>query len=492
MRRSAFTQMMLVFTLIILISAALFLSVFYFSVRDLQFQNTIAALKTQAYDIAYLAGRRRILGAYGSPLETASLQDMMEHKLRSLRQQYAAYCIILDPLGKLSVYADPTLDEREDLAAAFDMQRLLDTLQTVLSGKDVTIQYNGPQGAMFTVAVPWLENGAALGAVYIQTASQTLRAAYEPVALRSLAVFFVAVSLAGLFAYWYSRRFTSPLEEMAQASALIAKGDFSQAVSVEGTAEMQGMAQAFNGMAERLQAIETSRRNFIANLSHELRTPMTNIQGYIQGLLDGAIPTDARQSSLQIVLDETGRLKRLVDGLLALSRAESAETKPAFSTFDIHELIRRVLISRMRQLEDQELAVDLQFDEEALWGRADQDQIAQVLTNLVDNAVKFTPHNGRIVLATRLLSDTQIAVRIADTGPGIAPEDAPHIFERFYKADKSHALQEGTGLGLAICKSILDKHGQSIRYLPDATDGAAFEFTLQKAVPPAAAAMGMP
>ena len=232
------------------------------------------------------------------------------------------------------------------------------------------------------------------------------------------------------------------------------------------------------------ETAEQSRREFTANVSHELRSPMTSMQGFLQGMLDGTIPAGEQKQYMQIVLDETRRLSKLVGNLLNLSRMENSNTELAYSDFDLHECIRRVIIANMSQLDDKRMDLQLSFEDEPMFVHADADQIEQVLVNLLSNAVKYTPEGGHIAIDTAQEGKlTRVVVR--DDGPGVAPEDAPYIFDRFYKADKAHTVGKGTGLGLAICKRIMDKHGQSLCLL-DTKEGAAFEFTLESGCAPEA------
>ena len=206
---------------------------------------------------------------------------------------------------------------------------------------------------------------------------------------------------------------------------------------------------------------------------------MTSIQGFVQGILDGTVEKDVQRKYLQIVLDETKRLSKLVSGLLNLSRMESDQTRLDKSAFDIHELIRQVLITKMSAIEEKRHELHLDFRDVPLYVDANRDAIEQVLINLIDNAIKYTPPRGQITIASKEANENTIAVAITDNGIGILPEDAAHIFERFYVAEKSHTSGKGTGLGLAISRKIMEKHGQHIRLVPS-LQGTTFEFTLDK------------
>ena len=201
-------------------------------------------------------------------------------------------------------------------------------------------------------------------------------------------------------------------------------------------------------------------------------------------MLDGAVPEDTRGRYLQVIVDETHRLSKLINGLLNLSRLENDQTALAYSDFDVNEMTRRVIISRMTQLEEKKMDVDTDFETYSCFVHADADQIEQVIINLLDNAVKYTPEGGKIRISTQKEHD-RVVLRVKDNGIGILPEDAAHLFDRFYKADTAHTVGKGTGLGLSICRKIMEKHGQTIR-LVSGEGGAEFEITLAIGQTPAA------
>lgn len=478
--RSTFSHLMVMFVSVILISVLLLLGLFYLTMRDVQTENRMNALKTQAYDIAYLAGMSQLSSGIESSLSQRSTTDeLLQNKLFNVYKEYDAYCMVVDLNGQGTAHFLNAIRDHSDLRSTFDAQYILSTLKTVLKGQEVVALNHSSSGPMFTVAVPWSLNGRVLGAVFIQTAAQSVRASYEELTIRVVWAAVLATSVAAIFVFVYTRRLEKPLREIATISSKMANGDFTQRVAAEGTRELQDMARAFNTMAQKLSETEQTRRDFIANISHELRSPMTNIRGFIQGLLDDTIPQEQEQHYLTIVLDETTRLTKLVSSLLNLSRMESDIVTPQYASFDINELIRLVLITNVNQLEQQQIDVQLSFEEEPAMAHADRDQIEQVLINLIDNAAKYTPEGGQIWLRTKSLNDSTWQIIVKDNGAGILPEDRPHIFDRFYKAEKAHTSGKGTGLGLAICRMILEKHGQKIELLPS-QEGSIFAFTLEK------------
>ena len=481
MRKSMLFKLLAMFTAVILLCVLLMLSVFAIASREAQTQGRMQALKSQAYDIAYLAGAPSAQGLdYLFDTGLAAMRRLMERKLRAVYEEYGAYCLVVGRNGQVTSYFSSVLSEHRELARQFDPADIVSTLSRVLGGEEVVTQSRGEAGPMFTVAVPWVQDGAVRGAVYIQTAAQNVQAAYEGIwkqaALAALAAFLAAAAIA----FVYTRRLMRPLEHIASSAGLMARGLPAPPAPEGGAAELNELSAAFNRMARKIQDTEQSRRDFIANLSHELRSPMTSIQGFLTGILDGTVrPEDTRQT-LTVVVDETRRLGSLVNGLLSLSRAEAPESKPRMAPFNLSELTRRAAITRLKAMEDKGIRLQTDFPEEDPFAMAEQDQIEQVLINLMDNAIRFTPPGGEITLRIREKDRNTLAVTVRDNGAGVLPQDADRIFERFYTGDAAHTPGGGVGLGLAICRTILEKHGQVIRLLPGGP-GAAFEFTLARA-----------
>ena len=474
MLRSMFARLMAVVLAIVLVCMLSLFGLFYVSMRDSYIDNRMSSLKTQAYEIAYLASRVRNNDAFFLSPSSGTTSSYIKWKTDQVYNEFQAYCVVVDRTGTARIYADEELMKNNNIH--FDEQQIIRTLSSVLQGQEVIYQDDTAIGPTFTVAVPWIDNDFVLGAVYVQTAAQTVYATYQglavQVALSALAAFLVA----GICIFFITRQIISPLRIMAQMSGEMAQGKFDRRVPVTGSSETRELATAFNLMATQLEALEKTRRDFVANVSHELRSPMTSMQGFLQGLLDGTIPAVEHKQYMQIVLDETRRLSKLVGSLLNLSRMENGETPLAYSHFDIHETIRRLIIANMSQLDEKRMELALSFEDEAMYVHADQDQIEQVLINLLSNAIKYTPEHGQIRIDT-VQKEKYTHITVSDNGQGILPEDAPYVFDRFYKADKAHTVGKGTGLGLAICKRIMERHHHTIRLLPT-EQGAAFEFTL--------------
>ena len=234
-------------------------------------------------------------------------------------------------------------------------------------------------------------------------------------------------------------------------------------------------------MADELEKSEEVRDNFVSDVSHELRTPMTTIGGFVDGILDGTIPEEKQKDYLKIVKDEILRLTKLVNNFLDVTRVSNSGSELEYKDFDIAEMIRLSVISLGPKIENKNIDVELNFEHNSMYVNADRDSIKRVITNLLDNAVKFTNQDGKIIISIQK-SRQETEIKVYNTGQGIAKADIPYIFKRFYKADKSRSInKEGTGIGLFIAKDIIKKHGKDITVESTEGEYACFTFRLNNA-----------
>ncbi len=489
MKRSMFSQLLIVFLSVALLFTTVLFMMLYFNIRDTRINALLDQLYYQAKDVVYLADNLqsemwRTLSGH------TTTEDYLYEKTGAIYSQFNAYTVIVTRDGQPKTYYLEEALANESLQMMPSGEELSSYLTRAMQGEEITKKTTTSSGPVFTLVVPWKQanlvsgESSVVGIVVIQTGPQSVKGVYEgllvPLILAAAGVFLLIAAASFLL----TRHITRPLTDMAEIAGEFAKGDFSKRASVSGSTEMQDLARSFNRMADQLSVTEQSRRDFIANISHELRSPITSIQGFAQGILDGTVAEEDRNKYLSIIVDETRRLGRLISSLLNLSRMENDQVALAMSDFDINESFRRVIISRITQLEDKRLEVEPLFEEERCFVHADPEQIQQVLYNLFDNAVKYTPAGGKITVSTRTEA-SRVLVHVIDNGIGIDKADADHIFDRFYKADKAHTVGKGTGLGLAICKVIIEKHGQQIR-LVSGEGGCDFEFTLMKGSAPEA------
>jgi signal transduction histidine kinase len=291
-----------------------------------------------------------------------------------------------------------------------------------------------------------------------------------------------AAAIALLVARWLARGMTQPLRDMAKAARRMETGDYGQRVQTASRDEVGQLALAFNRMSGELESLERLRRDLVANVSHELKTPISALRARLENLLDGVERADT--ATLQVMLSQTERLTRLVDQLLELSRLESGDVPMVRQSLALRPLVERVLseIDVVRARRDVELAEHVPDDLPAVY--ADPERVHQVLFNLLDNAVRFTPSGGRVTV-TAHRGNGNVDVAVADTGPGIAPEHLPRLFERFYRVDSGRSRDEGgTGIGLAIARSVVEAHGGRIWAESQPGRGSTFTFELPVAAAP--------
>ncbi len=339
-------------------------------------------------------------------------------------------------------------------------------------------------GVNFVVSSPVIVGGKTVAVVF---STQSIVDGLTPYVTGILKMFtyatLFAFFVAFILVYLVSLRLTKPLREMSAAAKQYATGDFSKRIHISRSKlrfaqdETDELILAFNSMAQALATLEMSRRSFVANVSHELKTPMTTIGGFIDGILDGTIESEKETQYLKIVSDEVKRLSRLVTGMLNMSKIEAGELDLKPVKFDISEMIFHTLLSFEQIIDSKH--IDIRgldsFASNQIY--ADKDMINQVIYNLVDNAVKFTPEGGYIEV--RSIADAEkIIVKIRNSGRGIPGEEIDKIFERFYKIDKSRSFDvKGAGMGLYIVKTIIELHGGHIAARSE--EGQYTEFIFQ-------------
>jgi two-component system OmpR family sensor kinase len=289
----------------------------------------------------------------------------------------------------------------------------------------------------------------------------------------------VALLLALVLAYALSRWVADPLQQVVLAARGFPAGTM-KPVQPHGPHEVQDLTRAFNSMVSRVESAQRSQRDFVANVSHELKTPLTSIQGFAQAILDGTADSpESRKQAAQVIHEEAGRMHRMALDLLDLARLEGGTAEMNMSAVDVGALLRGIAekFSLQAQKADVSLQVNVPDDLPAWIG--DGDRLAQVFTNLVDNALKFTPPDGQVGLSAKV-DQAWIEFVVADSGIGVSEEARPHLFDRFYQADPSRAGGEnhGAGLGLAIAQEIVQAHGGKIGVRSTVGHGTTFTIRL--------------
>ena len=331
----------------------------------------------------------------------------------------------------------------------------------------------------FVTAVPITDSaGYGVGIVIVSTPMEQVTQILQKISDTYLFVSVLAVLLSVVIMSLVARYQSKPLKDMAKAAHDFGLGNLDARVQVDpkSSDEVQDLALAFNNMASSLQQSEYQRQEFVANVSHELKTPMTTISGFVDGMLDGTIPPERQRHYMQMVSDETKRLSRLVRSMLDISQLQSEGGIPQekMSRFDVGECAGQMLITFEQKILSKDLDVQVEIPDYPVYTVANRDYISQVIYNLLDNAVKFCPQGGILQLSIGT-SDSKIFVSIGNNGETIPPEELSLLFDRFHKIDKSRTEnRDGWGLGLYIVKTIIGLHGEDISVT---SSGGVNEFT---------------
>ncbi|KPU42789.1 alkaline phosphatase synthesis sensor protein PhoR [Oxobacter pfennigii] len=408
-------------------------------------------------------------------------QDNLNQELKSLEILLNTRIWFVDRYTL--IIASSNKDENDQVGVVLQ-QISADEIHQVLRGSTIAKegvfedQFNTPT---LTVAFPLIINERIIGAAVMNSPLYEINEAMKEVYNFIWVSAIIAVIISTFIIYYLTQNIIiRPLYNINKIARDISRGEFEKRVAIYSKDEIGELAESFNYMADSLQNLEAMRREFIANISHELRSPITSIRGFIQGILDGTIPKDKQRVYLDIALNESKRLTRLISDILDLSRLESGEFSLKLDNFDINEVIRINIIRLENEIDNKKLNVDVTLYGEELYVIGDRDRIGQVVSNLVDNAIKFTGEGGKIGISTRI-EGKKAHITISDTGVGIPSHELKLIWDRFHMADKSRTDKRGTGLGLSIVRQIIKQHDEKIWVESKEGEGATFHFTLKLA-----------
>lgn len=328
-----------------------------------------------------------------------------------------------------------------------------------------------------TVGYPIFVGERFRGGVFIHASLPELKKTLNGLYRITIGLILMALILVYIGLYIQIKRITNPLKEIREATSKVASGDFQKRLSIKTNDEIEELGNSFNYMAESLEKIEENRRNLVANISHDLRTPMTSIIGFVEGIIDGTIPKDSHKKYLNVILDESKRMVRISNELVELSNMQQGITQVNKTDFDINELIRRKLVSLERAITQKELEVILKMESEKCWVTSDYIYVERIVQNLLDNAVKFTSEKGSIIVST-VKGNSKVNVEICNTGDEISQSELIKIWDRFHKGDSSRGQHKGGfGLGLAIVREMINQLGERITV--DYKDNmVVFDFTV--------------
>ncbi|MCD8035881.1 MAG: HAMP domain-containing histidine kinase [Clostridiales bacterium] len=443
-------------------------SVYYFC-SEYYYEQKQTQLKEQARSIAQQYGRAISSGV----VDDTELQTKIE-----IIEDYTGTSIFLVNRSGVVSTVSSSIDS-EWIGQSITN----DTINGVLNGNIVTVR--GQVGGMFsesmiTVGYPIKINGVTYGGIFLCTPvpeiQSTIYATLEIMLLSAL----LGIILAVMLIYFFSRKLTKPLLEMNKTARIISDGNFDRRLEVTSSDEIGQLAESFNYMAESLDKKEQDRRLFIASIAHDLRSPLTSIQGFIQAMQDGIIPEDQYNYYLGIIMEETERLSVLATNIVDMGKTQENVLELNREDFDLNELIREVMDIFEHRFGEKNLSCRLIFAESETIVNADKQEIHRVIHNLVDNAVKFTPENGVVEIETTVpRNEEKVYVAVSDSGVGIPENERRHVFDAFYKADSSRGMDKtGSGLGLCAVKEILNAHKEIIVCKESDMGGAKFEFSL--------------
>ncbi len=444
-----------------------------FFVRDYLKDSAFQRLENQAQVLADLTA------AYYTEGSVSNMQFFINLDLAAKVSQ--ADAVVLSGDGRILLCSDsPTGCVHRGLSVS---QEYLERVISRGGSNDTGIVLGLYDESRYVSAKPVYSSrtGQVIGLVMVSVPVSDTHSFLEWISNIFVLVFLMILLVTAICLSHFSRRHEHPLRQMAKTAADFGHGELDARVKLSGRypEEVEELALSINNMADSLQKSEYSRQEFVANVSHELKTPMTTISGYVDGILDGTIPPEKHRKYMQIVSDETKRLSRLVRSMLDISQLQSEGGIPEekLNRFDMGECVGQTLITYEQKILGKNLQMEVDMPDHPVYTIANQDYISQVVYNLLDNAVKFCPEGGRLAVSVRE-GTNKMYISVANDGQTIPPEELSLLFDRFHKTDKSRSQnRDGWGLGLYIVKTIVGLHGEDISVT--SKDGRTeFTFTL--------------
>lgn len=409
----------------------------------------------------------------GSP-NAASLEDIHSH-FQALDTYLNASIWLLNADGTLLVNSDTSLSEgTETVIEDFDPTDMGSSYYVIGDF------YGRFDEETLSVVTPITYNFRTRGYVLIHMPMRQLTAERDGLLnvtyLTLLFIFGLSLMILAAFTVTVYR----PLKKITEAARQYAQGNFQYQLEIYGEDEIGQLAATLNYMAHELKETDDYQKKFVANISHDFRSPLTSIKGYVEAMLDGTIPPEMQEKYLNIVLMETERLNKLTSGLLTLNSFDTKKNRLDITDFDINKVIKNTVSSFEGRCTERHISIELLFDAREQFVSADMGKIQQVMYNLLDNAIKFSPNDSQITIETTLRHE-KVFISVKDQGIGIPKDSMKKIWERFYKTDASRGRdKKGTGLGLSIVKEIITSHGEHINAISTEGVGTEFIFTLPR------------
>lgn len=460
-----------------------------FSIIMITFFITIAIFTVITINTKYKNEYEKKVIKYTNYIEEATnnflkLSDEMSYEelkmtMKLIKSSISMDSIILDSQGYVYAVSNESLENlnytKLDIAELdLDLEKI--KAGEIISKKDIL--YNNKN--LDTYYKPIFYNGKFNGLVILieNHNKDYLSESYKAICLL---VIFLSILSIGLIYYSLNKILLKQIEYINISARKLVKGDFKKRIDINSDDEIGDLANSFNIMADSLEKVDLVRKEFIANVSHEIRSPLTSIKGFISGILDGVIPKEREGYYLRIVNNEAERLSRLVTDLLDISAMEEGKLNLNIVKMDINEVITLCILNLERRIKEKNLKVEIIFNSDKEYCFADRDRIIQVIINLVDNAIKYGKENGKIEIET-YSKGSLVYISVFNMGYNIPKENLNKIWERFYKDDTSRTNKISTGLGLPIVRLILTQHNQDIWVENIEGKGVKFTFTLKKQI----------
>ena len=469
MRRSFFFRNYIAHAILIL---------FVFSAAGGVFSRQLSRFAYSEKQSQLKATAQTVADQTGFVLENDEMYTIYKPYLARTAQSEEVTILLTDAEGKVLLRADP--DDGEKLShvpenAAVDQMAVQQVRQNGFFTGVGTLGGILGSGSYIFGAPCTTADGEIAAIVFASATNELTVGMIEGVSRSFMMILLGALSAALVLSYFISASMTQPLKTMARAAKEYAAGNFDVRVPEDNKCdEIDELAVSFNNMARDLEQLDDLTKSFIGNVSHEFKTPMTTIGGFVDGMLDGTIPLEQHEKYLKVISEEVGRLSRMVMRMLDAAKIQSGELILSSAPFDFTEMSSQIILSFEQKINQKHLDVDIDFDDRIIV-MGDRDHVFRAVYNLVDNAVKFVNEGGKLTLRAHE-AGKYCEFSIKNTGAGIAPEDIPHVFDRFYKTDRSRSLdRSGAGLGLYIVKNIINLHGGDISVR---SDGGETEFSL--------------
>ena len=447
----------------------------FIAVATFVYSMTLEHLKREKADSLYKEATL-VANTYASDLYSNQTSlDAVKTQLDALDTYLSSTVWIINPSGRIILDSSAPVDlENPILIEDFD--------PTITAGSYYTVGYffDTFDEEMLSVFAPITSSFKVNGYVVIHTPMQTIHASAESLLNISYILLIIMLLLSMIILFFFTEMVYIPLRRITYATEQYAGGNMHYEFQVDSEDEMGYLAASLSYMASEIAKSEDNQKKFIANVSHDFRSPLTSIKGYLEAMLDGTIPPEMHEKYLQIVLNETERLTKLTNGLLQLNNLNTKGMLLGRSDFDINQVIRNTAATFEGICKSKMIGIELVLTGEQLIVNADLDRIQQVLYNLLDNAIKFS-HNDSIIKIETTEKNSKVLVSVKDNGIGIPKESQKLIWDRFYKTDLSRGKdKKGTGLGLSIVKEIIRSHGENINVVSTEGVGSEFLFTLAK------------